>query len=62
MGEYEEKYDRILYTKDKRYYFDRVEGSRISRVNPKQRKVIIDGLLDETVKEVKRKNGMIYYD
>ena len=54
-------YDRILYVKDKTYYFERVAGSKISKVNPTQRKIIIDGLSDPTVCEVKWSNKGIFY-
>lgn len=58
---FDEKYDRILYIKDGYFYFERIEKSRISRVNWNQRKVIIDGMLDPTVKSVKKKGQKIYY-
>jgi len=57
----EAQYDRILYIKDKTYYFERTHGSRISRVNPRQRKIIIDGLNNEDVSHVKRNNTRIFY-
>jgi hypothetical protein len=56
-----EKYDKILYIKSHTFYFERVESSRISRVNEKQRKRIIDGMLNEEVKEVKKIDHYIYY-
>jgi type IV secretory pathway protease TraF len=48
-----EKYDRILYVKDGIYYFERITGSKISKVNFQRRKIIIDGLLDPEVAVVK---------
>ena len=54
-------YDRILYVKDKTYYFDRIDGSKISKVSSKHRKIIIDGLLNPDVKEVKCLNKRIFY-
>lgn len=56
-----EKYDRILYTKDGYFYFERVVGSRISRLNWNQRKVVIDGLLNPEVKSVKKNGHRIFY-
>jgi len=54
-------YDRILYVKSGIYYFERVEGSKISKVNWEQRKIIIDGLNNANILEVKRINNRIYY-
>jgi len=59
-----ENYDRILYVKDRTYYFERVEGSSLCKVrNQKKRQIIIDGLLDPNVKSVKtdKKSEHIYY-
>jgi hypothetical protein len=58
----QEKYDRILYVRNCTYYFERVEGSKISKVNWEQRKIIIDGLNDPTVCAVMYgKKGIFYY-
>ena len=54
-------YDRILYVKGGTYSFERIIGSKISKVNPKQRKIIIEGLNDPTVAFVKKNNKGIFY-
>jgi hypothetical protein len=56
-----ENYDRILYVKEEEYYFHRIEGSKISKVNPTQRAIIINGLTDPCVEKVIRHNNRIFY-
>jgi hypothetical protein len=54
-------YDRILYVKNSTYYFECIDGSKISKVNSQQRKIIIDGLENPNVITVKRINNRIFY-
>jgi hypothetical protein len=56
-----ENYDRILYVKDETYYFTRVKGSKISKVNSIQREIILNGLNDPCVESVIRRNNRIFY-
>jgi hypothetical protein len=57
----EDRYDRIIYVGGGRYSFDREEGFKRSKVNKVQRRVIIDGLLNADVREVRWKRKRIYY-
>jgi len=54
-------YDKILYVKNGIYYFERISGSKISKVNFQQRKIIIDGLNNPNILTVKQINNRIFY-